>query len=195
MIGCGCGLMGEQYRAQFAPKQEVAQGPVYQLVRQLCLLAMRGFDTHAVRFVCCVIAVCCACFVGCWYRTCAGALTSFVCCTQRERKVDKLGRAYGTGRRKTSIARVWIKEGSGQFTVNNKSIIQYFPEIQRQHLLEPLRTTDLAGKFDIVCTAEGGGITGQAGAIRLGIARALEAFQPELRPPLSRGKFFTPQFQ
>lgn len=108
-------------------------------------------------------------------------------CVQRERKVDHLGRAYGTGRRKTSVARVWIKEGSGQFVVNNKSIIEYFAQAQREHLLEPFKTTDLAGDFDVVCTASGGGITGQAGAIRLGLSRALEAFQPELRPPLSRG--------
>lgn len=107
---------------------------------------------------------------------------------QRERKVDQLGRAYGTGRRKTSVARVWIKEGSGQFTVNNKSVVEYFPELQRHHALEPLKATETAGKFDIICTAEGGGITGQAGAVRLGLSRALEAFEPELRPPLSRGK-------
>ena len=105
----------------------------------------------------------------------------------KEPVIDKLGRSYGTGRRKSSVARVWIKEGSGQFVVNDSRLLDYFQPIQREHILGSLLASSTAGLFDVWCTVKGGGISGQAGAIRLGISRALEAFDPQLRPCLSRG--------
>lgn len=100
----------------------------------------------------------------------------------RERTVDEYGRSYGTGRRKTSVARVWIKEGAGQVSINGRSITDYFQFHQRQHAMEAMELTETAGNFDMMCTVQGGGVSGQAGAIRLGVARALEAFEPNLRP-------------
>ncbi len=75
-------------------------------------------------------------------------------------KVDALGRAYATGRRKTSVARVWIKEGSGEFVINNKNSIEYFQPIQREHCIGPFVETSTAGLFDIWCTVKGGGVSG-----------------------------------
>lgn len=95
--------------------------------------------------------------------------------------LDEFGRAYATGRRKTSVARVWIKEGSGQFVVNDKSFLDYFQPIQREHALGAFVASKTAGLFDTFCTVKGGGISGQAGAVRLGISRALEAFDPTHR--------------
>ena len=106
--------------------------------------------------------------------------------------IDSFGRSYGTGRRKTSVARVWIKEGSGQFVVNDGRMTDYFQPIQREHLLGSLLASNTAGMFDVWCTVKGGGMSGQAGAVRLGIARALEAFDPQLRPCLSTGEYGIP---
>jgi len=106
----------------------------------------------------------------------------------RERSVDEYGRSYGTGRRKTSVARVWIKEGAGQVSINGRSISDYFQFHLRQHAMEAMELTETAGNFDMMCTVKGGGVSGQAGAIRLGIARALEAFEPNLRPLLKTRK-------
>jgi len=105
----------------------------------------------------------------------------------KERVVDEFGRAYGTGRRKSSVARVWIKEGSGQFMVNDKNFSEYFQPIQREHALGAFLATKTAGLFDTFCTVKGGGISGQAGAVRLGIARALEAYDPHHRLALRAG--------
>ena len=103
----------------------------------------------------------------------------------KEAVIDEHGRSYGTGRRKTSVARVWIKEGSGQFLCNGKNILDYFQPSQTQYLLEPFIHSKTGGYFDVYCTVKGGGTMGQAGAVRLGIARALEAFDPvQYRPPL-----------
>jgi ribosomal protein S9 len=102
-------------------------------------------------------------------------------------KIDELGRAYGTGRRKTSVARVWVKEGSGEFKVNNKNFTSYFQPIQREHTLGAFMATQSAGFFDVKCTVKGGGMTGQAGAVRLGISRALQAFDPSYRSILRKG--------
>ena len=109
---------------------------------------------------------------------------------ERVRTVDAQGRAYGTGRRKRSVARVWIKEGNGKFTINKRSATDYMSNRQSwmDHMVTPLVVTDKAGRFDIWCTASGGGHTGQAGAIRLGISRALQNFDPNLRPQLKRGE-------
>lgn len=106
--------------------------------------------------------------------------------------IDDLGRAYGTGRRKTSVARVWIFPGTGVITVNSKSVIDYF--VRNTYVTDismPFAVTKTSGQFDVWCTTKGGGLTGQSGAIRLGISRALEKFNPDLRPPLRKGGYLT----
>jgi small subunit ribosomal protein S9 len=109
-----------------------------------------------------------------------------------EPKIDKQGRAYATGRRKTATARVWIKRGSGKITVNGKDQEQYFARpVLRLMLRQPLEAAGRATEFDVVATVEGSGLSGQAGAVRHGIARALVAFEPTLRPSLKPGKFLT----
>ena len=97
-----------------------------------------------------------------------------------------------TGRRKTAVARVILRPGEGKVVVNRQAVTAYFPsEALRNELQQPLVATELAGKFDILVNAAGGGIHGQAGAARLGIARALVIFNPELRPRLRQGGFLT----
>jgi small subunit ribosomal protein S9 len=94
---------------------------------------------------------------------------------------------YGTGRRKTSTARVFLRPGSGTITVNNLPVEKSFPtESQRLMIRLPLVTTETGGQFDVVATTSGGGVVGQAGALRLGIARALLTFNEELRPALRK---------
>ena len=105
----------------------------------------------------------------------------------RDRAIDEFGRSYGTGKRKTAIARVWIKPGVGQFIVNKRNITEYFPStMARYHVLEPFIHTETSGMFDVYSTVKGGGRTGQAGALRLGIARAIEAFEPSFKPVLKQ---------
>ncbi|MFZ4433215.1 MAG: 30S ribosomal protein S9 [Microthrixaceae bacterium] len=97
-----------------------------------------------------------------------------------------------TGRRKRAVARVRIRQGSGQITVNRRALEDYFPNpTHRMILSEPLRLTETGEQFDIDVTLHGGGVTGQAGAVRLGIARGLIELDPELRPPLKRAGFLT----
>ena len=92
---------------------------------------------------------------------------------------------YGTGRRKSSVARVRVYPGSGNITINGRSIDEYFGlETLKLIVRQPLNLTDTTDKFDIVCTVAGGGVTGQAGAIRHGLSRALLVYDPELRPVL-----------
>ncbi len=99
---------------------------------------------------------------------------------------------YGTGRRKNAVARVWIKKGSGKVTINHRTIEDYLPrQAHRLHAMEPLETVDKAKAFDVMVNVHGGGLTGQAGAIRLGIARALIQFDPELRPALKKERMLT----
>lgn len=99
---------------------------------------------------------------------------------------------YGTGRRKSSVARVRLYQGSGQVTINGRSIDDYFGlETLKLIVRQPLELTETTGKFDIVCTVAGGGVTGQAGAIRHGISRALLLFDPELRSALKKAGFLT----
>jgi len=105
--------------------------------------------------------------------------------------LDEFGRVYATGRRKRSIARVWIKEGSGELIVNDQSFVDYFQPLQRAHTLEPFTASKTAAMFDVWCTVKGGGISGQAGAVRLGISRALDKFNSLLRPSLRAGGFLT----
>jgi small subunit ribosomal protein S9 len=111
---------------------------------------------------------------------------------KREKKVDAQGRSYATGKRKNAIARVWIKPGSGKITVNERDIKIYFARpVLRMILQQPLVVADRAGQFDIVATVVGGGLSGQAGAVRHGISKALTYFEPELRSPLKSGGFLT----
>jgi small subunit ribosomal protein S9 len=99
---------------------------------------------------------------------------------------------YGTGRRKTSTARVFLRPGNGTITVNSKPLDVFFGRKTAQMIVrQPLELTDLAGKFDVSVTVSGGGITGQAGAIRHGITRALMAYDETLRPGLRRAGFVT----
>nr|AKM76772.1 ribosomal protein S5 domain 2-like superfamily protein [Pelargonium transvaalense] len=110
----------------------------------------------------------------------------------RERQVDEKGRAYGTGRRKTSTARVWVQPGDGKFFVNDKEIDVYFPMLDhRAALLRPFAETKTLGLWDVKCTVHGGGTSGQVGAIQLGISRAMENYEPGLRAVLKSGGFLT----
>ena len=105
---------------------------------------------------------------------------------------SKIKYFYGTGRRKHSVARVRVYPGSGNITINNRSIDDYFGlDTLKLIVRQPLALTETAEKFDIVCPVTGGGVTGQAGAIRHGVARALLEFNPELRPVLKKAGFLT----
>ena len=110
----------------------------------------------------------------------------------REPQIDDQGRAYATGKRKTAIARVWIKRGSGRITVNRKEHTEYFGRPVLQMILaQPLIAASRRDEFDVVCTVAGSGPSGQAGAIRHGISKALTYFEPELRGVLKAGGFLT----
>jgi Ribosomal protein S9 len=107
-------------------------------------------------------------------------------------EIDDRGRSYGRGGRKTSTARVWIQPGEGNITVNRREFLDYFPrESDRELILSPFIATNTCGKFDVTVAVEGGGVTGKAGAIRHGIARALEKYNPDYRPPMKRLGFMT----
>ena len=100
-------------------------------------------------------------------------------------------RYYATGRRKTAVARVWITQGSGEIKVNDRSVEEYFGEAVRQQALMPLTNLVVEGEFDIWCTVKGGGTSGQAGALRHGLARALVVANEEFRKPLRKHGFLT----
>jgi small subunit ribosomal protein S9 len=101
-------------------------------------------------------------------------------------------RAYGTGRRKTSIARVWVRPGSGRIVVNHRSFEDYFPrETLRMIIAQPFGVTNTMDQLDVVCTVKGGGPTGQAGAVRHGIARALVRYDENFRQPLKKAGLLT----
>jgi len=107
-------------------------------------------------------------------------------------KKDPQGRVYGTGRRKNAVARVWLKAGSGKVVVNYKNIEQYFArDSHRRLVLQPMEVTKTSGNVDIFCTVRGGGLSGQAGAIRHGIARALDQFDNSLHLALKQAGFLT----
>ncbi len=111
---------------------------------------------------------------------------------KREPKKDAQGRSYATGRRKNAIARVWIKPGKGEITVNGKKVTQYFARpVLRMLLGQPFLVADRYQQFDVVATCNGGGLSGQAGAVRHGISRALTYFEPELRGVLKLAGFLT----
>ena len=107
-------------------------------------------------------------------------------------KLDKQGRAYATGKRKNAVARVWIKPGSGKIVVNTKPVEQFFARpVLRMMIQQPIVAANRSGQYDVICTVSGGGLSGQAGAVRHGISKALTFFEPALRPPLKRGGFLT----
>jgi len=111
---------------------------------------------------------------------------------KREPKRDAQGRAYATGRRKNAIARVWIKPGKGEIIVNGKPAEQYFARpVLRMLITQPFLVADRYNQFDVVCTVVGGGLSGQAGAVRHGISRALDYYEPDLRPILKIAGFLT----
>ncbi len=109
-----------------------------------------------------------------------------------EPKIDEHGRAYATGKRKNAIARVWIKPGSGKITVNGRDQEVYFARpVLRMVVAQPFETADRVDQYDVVCTVKGGGLSGQAGAVRHGISRALTYYEPALRGVLKAGGFLT----
>jgi small subunit ribosomal protein S9 len=107
-------------------------------------------------------------------------------------KIDKLGRAYATGKRKNAVARVWIKPGSGKVTINGRALEVYFARpVLRMILKQPLEIANRVDQYDLMVTCAGGGLSGQAGAVRHGLAKALTFYEPDLRPALKREGFLT----
>ena len=108
------------------------------------------------------------------------------------KKIDKHGRAYATGKRKDAVARVWVKPGSGKIVVNTREFEVYFARpVLRMMIQQPLVAANRAGQYDIICTVSGGGLSGQAGAVRHGLSKALTNFEPDLRNILKKGGFLT----
>ena len=107
-------------------------------------------------------------------------------------KIDKQGRAYATGKRKDAVARVWLKPGSGKIIVNTRTVEVYFARpVLRMMIQQPFVASNRAGQYDIVCTVSGGGLSGQAGALRHGVSKALTFYEPDLRGVLKKGGFLT----
>ncbi len=107
-------------------------------------------------------------------------------------KIDKLGRAYATGKRKNAVARVWIKPGSGKITINGRPFEVYFARpVLRMILQQPLGVAKRIDQYDLTVTVAGGGLSGQAGAVRHGLAKALSHYEPDLRPLLKHEGFLT----
>ena len=110
----------------------------------------------------------------------------------REKKVDKFGRAYATGKRKNAVARVWVKPGKGNITINGKTSDAYFARpVLRMMINQPFKITEREGEFDVIVTVSGSGLSGQAGAVRHGISKALADYEPALRPALKHAGFMT----
>ena len=111
---------------------------------------------------------------------------------QAKAKLDRQGRAYATGKRKNAVARVWLKPGPGRIHINGKEENTYFARpVLRMILRQPLIAAGRDGQYDIVCKVTGGGLSGQAGALRHGISKALVAYEPMLRPVLKKNGFLT----
>ena len=109
-----------------------------------------------------------------------------------EPQKDAQGRSYATGKRKDAVARVWIKAGAGKTTVNGRDLETYFARpVLRMIINQPFASADREGQFDVICTVRGGGLSGQAGAVRHGISKALTLFEPDLRGVLKKGGFLT----
>ena len=112
--------------------------------------------------------------------------------TPREPVIDALGRSYATGKRKDAVARVWIKPGSGKVTINGKPQNEYFARPVLQMILaQPFTIAGVEGEFDVVATVKGGGLSGQAGAVKHGVSKALQLFNPSLRGALKAAGFLT----
>ena len=111
---------------------------------------------------------------------------------EAHQEVDKYGRAYATGKRKDAVARVWIKPGAGKILVNAREVDIYFARpVLRMMIQQPLVAAARAGQYDVICTVAGGGLSGQAGAVRHGLSKALTYFEPDLRSVLKKGGFLT----
>ena len=109
-----------------------------------------------------------------------------------EKEVDDFGRSYATGKRKDAVARVWLKQGPGNITIKGKSSDDYFARpVLRMLINQPLIASERKEQFDVVCSVTGGGLSGQAGAVRHGISKALVLFEPELKKVLKSGGFLT----
>jgi small subunit ribosomal protein S9 len=109
-----------------------------------------------------------------------------------EQKLDQYGRAYATGKRKDAVARVWLKPGSGKIVVNTRPIEVYFARpVLRMVIQQPLVTANRQGQFDVICKVSGGGLSGQAGALRHGLSKALTEYEPDLRGVLKKAGFLT----
>jgi small subunit ribosomal protein S9 len=107
-------------------------------------------------------------------------------------KLDKQGRAYATGKRKDAVARVWVKPGGGKIVINTREIDVYFARpVLRMLIQQPLVATNRSSQYDVTCTVSGGGLSGQAGAVRHGLSKALMNFEPDLRGALKKGGFLT----
>jgi small subunit ribosomal protein S9 len=110
----------------------------------------------------------------------------------REKEIDAQGRAYATGRRKNAVARVWVKPGTGKITINGRDQTIYFARpTQRMMIQQPFDVSQRNGQFDVVATVSGGGLSGQAGAVRHGISQALTKFEPSLRGVIKASGFLT----
>ncbi len=120
----------------------------------------------------------------------AATVTEAAAAEMPEPRRDAQGRSYATGKRKDAVARVWIKLGNGRITVNGRDLEQYFVRpVLRMMINQPFEAADRKDQLDVVCTVAGGGLSGQAGAVRHGITKALTLFEPELRPVLKNGGF------
>ena len=109
-------------------------------------------------------------------------------------KIDAQGRAYATGKRKNAVARVWIKPGSGKILVNTKTVEVFFARpVLRMLIQQPLVAANRAGQYDVTCTVSGGGLSGQAGAVRHGISKALTYYEPDLRGALKKRRLPHPR--
>ncbi|MBB4641119.1 30S ribosomal protein S9 [Rhizorhapis suberifaciens] len=110
----------------------------------------------------------------------------------RQQELDKLGRAYATGRRKDAVARVWVKPGTGKITVNGRDQAVYFARpTLRLVINQPFDVTERQGQYDVICTVKGGGLSGQAGAVKHGISQALTKYEPALRSAVKKEGFLT----
>ncbi len=107
-------------------------------------------------------------------------------------KLDQHGRAYATGKRKDAVARVWLKPGSGRIIINGKDYAAYFARpVLQMVLLQPIVAVERSDQYDVTATVSGGGLSGQAGAVRHGVSKALSLYEPDLRPVLKKGGFLT----
>ena len=122
----------------------------------------------------------------------AGEAVQSTVAITREAVRDAQGRSYATGKRKDAVARVWVKPGNGKMTVNGKEMDKYFARPVLQMILrQPFDVAGVAGEFDVVATVKGGGLSGQAGAVKHGISKALQVYEPSLRPALKAAGFLT----